>query len=150
MSNDYWQTPEYILEKVRLVLDDDYFDPCPINPQFDGLQVEWKIRCFINPPYSRGSLEKWSVKADIEYRKLWQFTDPEFIWLINYGCTANRQLISRKATAICIPDKRVAFINPETGVQQRGNDRDQMIYYWGTNPRTFREAFEVIGEIFIR
>lgn len=150
MSNDFWQTPEYILEKVRRVLGKDYFDPCPINPEFDGLDIEWDSRCYINPPYSRGSLEKWSMKADIEYRRLWKVADPEFIWLINYGCTANRQVISRKATAICIPDKRGAFVHPETGVQQKGNDRDQMIYYWGTSPNTFREAFETIGEVFIR
>jgi len=31
---------------------DMFFDPCPINPTFDGLDIPWKQLNFVNPPYS--------------------------------------------------------------------------------------------------
>ena len=45
-----WRTPQGIYD----LLDAEFhfeFDPCPPNPQFDGLTIEWKDRNFINPPY---------------------------------------------------------------------------------------------------
>lgn len=46
-------------------LDDEFhfdFDPCPLNPTFDGLKVEWGKRNFMNPPYGR-EIGKWVEKA---------------------------------------------------------------------------------------
>lgn len=37
------------------------FDPCPSNPQFDGLTSEWGERNFVNPPYKY--CKKWVKKA---------------------------------------------------------------------------------------
>jgi len=31
---------------------DQLFDPCPENPTFDGLEIEWKDVNYVNPPYS--------------------------------------------------------------------------------------------------
>ncbi|GJD09084.1 hypothetical protein Gasu2_33550 [Galdieria sulphuraria] len=28
------------------------FDPCPVEPDFDGLEIEWKDGSFVNPPYN--------------------------------------------------------------------------------------------------
>ena len=38
------------------------FDPCPIDPKFDGLSVPWGKRTFANPPYGR-TLGRWTHKA---------------------------------------------------------------------------------------
>ena len=38
--NQNWQTPDDVYKK----LDDEFhfdFDPCPPNPTFDGLSIEW-------------------------------------------------------------------------------------------------------------
>jgi hypothetical protein len=42
-----------------------YFDPCPPEPDFDGLSVAWGKSNFVNPPYGR-ELPKWIAKAHTE------------------------------------------------------------------------------------
>jgi len=151
-TNDNWRTPRSILKRVEKVLGEDYFDPCPVTPTFNGLEVWWMKRCFINPPYSRGSLEKWSDKALIQYDKGLNQTLPMgFIWLINYGNCANRIEIKKKSVSLCDLYERIAFIDPETGQPKKGNDRDQILYLW-TNEveiiEKFEATFEDLGSIF--
>jgi len=57
MNNNY-ATDEYILDMF-----DGWFDPCPLdkNPKIDGLQIEWKDKTFVNPPYSEPL--RWVRKA---------------------------------------------------------------------------------------
>ena len=43
------------------------FDPCPVNPQWDGLKIEWKDMNFVNPPYTL--LKEFVSKALLEYDK---------------------------------------------------------------------------------
>ena len=39
------------------------FDPCPLNPKFDGLSgKEWGRRNFVFPPYGK-EIHKWVIKA---------------------------------------------------------------------------------------
>ena len=38
----------------------DFFDPCPVNPKHNGLEIKWKKLNFVNPPYSREKGEKKS------------------------------------------------------------------------------------------
>lgn len=42
----------------------DWFDPCPNNPTFDGLKIEWKEKNYVNPPYSNPM--PWVEKAIAE------------------------------------------------------------------------------------
>jgi hypothetical protein len=63
---DEWNTPISIYKQ----LDDEFhfeFDPCPENPQFNGLEIEWKRSNFVNPPYSQ--LAKWLEKGYKEWKK---------------------------------------------------------------------------------
>ena len=51
---DDWATPSYFYDKLNEEFNFD-FDPCPINhniDDWDGLEVEWGKRNYINPPYS--------------------------------------------------------------------------------------------------
>lgn len=55
-----WTTPPDLYKK----LDDEFnfdFDPCPLDPQFDGLSIEWGQCNFVNPPYDE--LSKWIKKG---------------------------------------------------------------------------------------
>jgi len=64
----YWKTPKYVYD----YLDREFFfifDPCPSNPQWNGLKMKnWSAMNFVNPPYSRTELPKW-IKKGIEEQK---------------------------------------------------------------------------------
>lgn len=53
-------TPEHIIQSLT-TLNGEMFDPCPNNPNFDGLEIKWPIdkTIFVNPPYTRGQIKKW-------------------------------------------------------------------------------------------
>lgn len=65
---DDWQTPPDLYNALNAEFNFN-FDPCPVNPQFDGLTVDWKERNFINPPYSRKLKEAFIMKAYAESKK---------------------------------------------------------------------------------
>ena len=67
-THDNWQTPPQLYAKLNNEFNFD-FDPCPINPRFNGLNCEWKSRNYINPPYSRKLKEAFIRKAFEESKK---------------------------------------------------------------------------------
>lgn len=69
LSSEYehWGTPKDLYNKLDEVFGFN-FDPCPFNPESNGLQSEWGTKTFINPPYSR-QLGKWIDKAHTESQK---------------------------------------------------------------------------------
>jgi len=88
-KTDDWRTPIKIYERF---MHENYFDPCPIEPGFDGLTIEWAKRNFVNPPYSK--LKEWAKKAIEESKKgkdvvllIPSRTDTKaFKMLYEYGC----------------------------------------------------------------
>lgn len=56
-----WRTPKDVYDQLDREFNFD-FDPCPINPNFDGLTISWKERNFVNPPYGN-ILPKWIEKS---------------------------------------------------------------------------------------
>jgi len=67
---DNWTTPKDFYDKLNAEFNFD-FDPCPLNrgeitPDKDGLLIEWGLRNFINPPYSRTLKEAFVKKAIME------------------------------------------------------------------------------------
>jgi len=60
--SDNWQTPEWLMEHFR-----NHFDPCPADPTFNGLEIEWKNPTYVNPPYSNPL--PWVKKAIEESKK---------------------------------------------------------------------------------
>ena len=65
--SDNWATPKDFYDKLNEEFDFD-FDPCPLHSDFNGLDVEWADRNFVNPPYSR-KLKEMFVKKAIEESK---------------------------------------------------------------------------------
>jgi len=60
--HDDWETPSYILDDIRKEFG-NFFDPCPIHANFDGLSMDWKAVNYINPPYNRKDKEAFIRKA---------------------------------------------------------------------------------------
>jgi phage N-6-adenine-methyltransferase len=58
-NSDDWATPKDFYDKLNLEFNFT-FDPCPLNADFDGLNIDWSGNVYINPPYSniKGFLEK--------------------------------------------------------------------------------------------
>jgi len=62
-----WKTPKALYQALdaEFVFD---CDPCPPNPQCDGLAIEWGQSTYVNPPYGR-EIGKWVAKAHEESMK---------------------------------------------------------------------------------
>lgn len=68
---DDWATPSYFYSELNKEFNFN-FDPCPYmhnTDEWDGLQVDWKERNFINPPYSRKLKDAFVKKAIEESKK---------------------------------------------------------------------------------
>ena len=68
---DDWATPPYFYDELNKEFDFN-FDPCPYQhdiEKWNGLEIEWKERNFINPPYSRKLKDEFVKKAIEESKK---------------------------------------------------------------------------------
>lgn len=69
-NDQFAKTPAsmYILfEKLMGIPKEEWFDVCPPDPTFDGLNVPWKSPAFCNPPFK--DLQSWFNKAIAEHRR---------------------------------------------------------------------------------
>jgi site-specific DNA-methyltransferase (adenine-specific) len=66
--HDDWETPDWLLDKIRAEFG-EFFDPCPLDANFNGLEVDWKKVNYINPPYNRKDKEAFILKAYGESQK---------------------------------------------------------------------------------
>ena len=60
-ASSHWTTPA----GLYIELDKEFHfndDPCPLKPEWDGLQRPWGTASFVNPPYGR-EIVKWIRKA---------------------------------------------------------------------------------------
>lgn len=60
--HDNWGTPRWLIDQIKNEFG-EFFDPCPLNADFDGLSCEWGKVNYINPPYSRKLKEQFIRKA---------------------------------------------------------------------------------------
>ena len=65
-KTDNWQTPPELLAEWNKEFNFN-FDPCPLNSEIDALKIDWKERCFVNPPYSK--VKEFLIKAHEEINK---------------------------------------------------------------------------------
>lgn len=63
-KSDIWSTPKELYDQYMSM---GAYDPCPINPQSDGLTAEWKPLTYVNPPYSE--IRIWLEKALVEIHR---------------------------------------------------------------------------------
>ena len=88
-SSDNWSTPNVI---YNYYIKNNYFDPCPLNSSFNGLNIEWQEKNFVNPPYSK--IKEFVDKSIQEHKKgkkvvllIPARTDTKYFRkLVDYGC----------------------------------------------------------------
>lgn len=143
--NDNWYTPCHILKAVTHFMGKDWFDPCPVNPEFDGLYINWQSDNFINPPYSKKLRRHFVWKGIQEFNK-----NPasRFLWLVNFGNNKDLWQLHKYASAICIPETRIRFVPGHPSLGDGKSPRyDSIFVLWG-NPHGFREHFQHIGKVY--
>ena len=55
-KTDVHITPKKVWEIIKQTWNYEqkqFFDPCPVEPKFNGLEIKWKDLNFVNPPYSK-------------------------------------------------------------------------------------------------
>lgn len=88
-KSDNWATPKVMFDYY---INNNYFDPCPLYSNFNGLEIEWKNKNFVNPPYSK--IKDFVDKAIEEHKKGKEIvlliparTDTRYFRkLVDYGC----------------------------------------------------------------
>lgn len=70
-SHPHGGTPDDLMNMLKEKYDISNFDPCPNNPTFDGLKIEWPNgkTIYVNPPYTRGKIALWVEKCHQEWKK---------------------------------------------------------------------------------
>jgi len=76
MVFDNWETPQELVTRLEIEFGKFDLDPCAtkentkaknfFTKEQDGLKQKWFGKVFVNPPYSRGNLGKWTFKAQQE------------------------------------------------------------------------------------
>ena len=63
-------TPDWLMEELIEEFGEMHA-PCPLseNPEVDGLQTDWPIVNYVNPPYTRGQIGLWVKKCHDEWVK---------------------------------------------------------------------------------
>ena len=113
LHSDDWATPPYFYEKLNKVFNFN-FDPCPFQhdtTEWDGLQIKWKRRNFINPPFNL-KLKTEFVKKGIEESKKSKLC--VFLLPVSTGTKLFHDLILPNAHQIGFIKGRLPFIGMNT------------------------------------
>lgn len=120
-ATDNWRTPEDFLASI----DEEFHfnhDPCPRHPTEDGLEIDWKERVFVNPPYSQVNL--WLAKAHKEIQKNSEvivflvFANTDTQWFHNwcYGqydyCTIELRFVEGRLAFLSDEGKKNSAMRP--------------------------------------
>ena len=125
LTGDFeWYTPHDIINRVREVLGGIDLDPASneianevirattyYTKAQNGLNLPWRGRVFLNPPYSRLLIGRFSKKLCEEFDA--GGINAAIMLVNNATETAWFQLISSKAAAICFLRHRTSFWGPD-------------------------------------
>jgi hypothetical protein len=159
-QSDEWCTPLREIELAREAMGGIDCDPAAnafsqtrinaplyFTKESDGLleSHDWHGRVFLNPPYSRGLIDRFVAKllAEIEAGRVTQAI------LLVHGRTdaAWFHLASSASAARCEVRKRIRF--EKNGVKAKSPETGSVFFYFGQNVERFREVFGAIGAVHV-
>ncbi len=149
-GEEEWYTPREYLDSVVSVLGAIDLDPASsamaqvrvgaarfFSVDDDGLAQEWRGRVWMNPPYSRGLIDKFISKAVSEYRA--GRVSEAILLTHNYTDTGWFHEAVGAASALCFTKGRVKFIGSDGRVA--APTQGQAFFYFGNNPERFASVF---------
>lgn len=155
-GNDEWYTPDEYIERARRVMGGIDLDPasCELAQRIvradkfytmedDGLSYPWKGRVWLNPPYSRGMVDRFVEKLCDEY-ECGNVTEAVLL-TNNFTDTQWFHMAYRRCDIMCFTSGRIRFYN-ENGVSTSPTNGHAFIYF-GKNADKFREVFDPLGVI---
>jgi hypothetical protein len=162
-DSNSWYTPSIYTDMAREVMGEIDLDPFSsvtgnkhvgAKRFFDNLADAYKQkwfqeqgRVFMNPPYSRKLVD---AAVDLFLANWANESLSQGIVLVN-NATETRwfQSLFRESSAVCFPDRRIAFENDD-GKQISANTRGQAFFYFGHKAQRFHEVFCRIGVVLKR
>lgn len=157
MANNEWGTPSKYIESSRKVMGSIDTDPASndkanitiksliyYTKEKSGLDNPWYGNVWLNPPYGRGLALPFLTSLIEQYDEGYVSSA---ILLTNavYDIPWWNNTVSKYCSAICLPDHRIAFINPTTDKPEKSNNKTQLFTYLGNNPDLFCEEFTKHG-----
>lgn len=110
-KNQYAQTPECIyrfLEHEYSVAKSALFDPCPVKPTFNGLEIEWSYdNVYCNPPFAK--MKQWTEKI---YKEHYHHNSAKRVFLLCPARTGPKwwhEFIQRYCTRVINIKSRLTF-----------------------------------------
>lgn len=158
MTNDDWCTPRWVLDEIESFSGAIDFDPCSnagslvgarkasFDISSDGLNNPWHPWgvTYVNPPYSKPNLELWSDKVVKEYKK----DKAREVFLLIPAAVSTKwwfRNVVKEATAVCFYNRRIKFVNPDTGKPQGSGKFNNALVYYGAGKTAFLRHFKECG-----
>ena len=158
MANNSWGTPPHFIESARKVMGSIDVDPASndeaqlrvkagtyYTEENSAFGNVWLGNVWLNPPYGRGLAKPFINQVVKDYVVGDVIQAVVLLNSVYSSAWWKESEIPQECSAICLPDHRIAFINPATGEPEKGNDREQIITYLGDNPDLFCEEFNQYG-----
>lgn len=156
-GRDDWMTPDWLLDKVRLVLGEITTDPCSsaeaqtrvqaktyYTKFMNGLEFPWYGSVWLNPPYSRGVMGLFVDKLIDQVHA--RNTQEAIVIANNATDTVWAHRLFEHSNAVLFFRGRVHYVLPGGKVMNQTR-QGQMLFYLGDKPWRFEGVFGDLGAI---
>jgi ParB family chromosome partitioning protein len=153
-GDNEWFTPPEWVELARRALGRIDVDPASnelsqrvikakqwFSKSDDGLDRDWCGKVFLNPPYAQPAIEQFIDKLIAESDA--GRTTHAVLLTHNYTDTAWFQKAARWADLLCFTRGRIAFLDSYGAAA--APTQGQAFFYFGNEPKLFRENFGKVG-----
>lgn len=157
-GNNEWYTPPEYIERARRVMGGIDLDPASSDvanrtvraaryytAEDDGLSQAWSGRVWMNPPYAQPLISDFAEAVATK----WEDGEIEQACVLVNNATETQwfQRMLRTASAVCFPQGRIRFIDPE-GKPSGAPLQGQAVLYFGVEVHAFVQEFGSLGRVF--